>query len=857
MNGAGCGTLSLDIANGSAWQTNWLKQGDQGADWHLAVMPIDDESAAGVRFTGFSGEDLAGDIALDDVFVFSLTTSAPTATPKPSVSPRPTQAPTPTLTSALTTASVTTGAQLQAAVDRSDSVIWLASDMLISSTIIIGGVNVTIDGHGSTLNGQGAVRVLYVTRGAHVEFANATITGGAAASGGGVYVSGSATLMLRSLIIHNNSATALWGGGLFVYVGALFLDDCTIFHNKAFDKGGGLLVLEGSVVAVRTFLLTNSAHNGGGGAAMYFANASFVESSISANVASKGGGGGCLIAYSAVIFSATNVTLNEAFGGGGGIYANDKVALSMHECQIANNTAFDSSGGGLYLSISSAANVSESDVVGNRALASPSFVNQTGSCTVLDNCLYSPGFPGQYGINSECKFVVGERAITLESVVFDTESAFDILKIGDVLPFSGTSGPTGVVVASGASITFSSDGDTNGEGFEICAVTSGGGIFASGKATIRFISSTVKGNAASFRGGGVALLDDSTLRTFDSAIINNDALNEGGGLYVDASKALLRTTRITGNSVAASDGGGSASFIESGIVRGTNLVVIGDFGGPFAAFSAICGSSCGKGGFSDCSAVDGAPSCFANCDSACRPCPPGTASSKEGATSNTTCESCGPGQASTEPGSTECASCLQGRYSSSSSTDTGGGQVVQVVSGASSCSACPSGSLSLLLFLAILSSMFIFLRATGHFSQTKSAILCEACGEGTNSSAGSSSCDLAAEGYYLDPRTLLSTPCPSHANCSKGGKLLPLPLKGYWVARNQDLLHVDKMYLCQRSTCKGGSTNSPDEEACWTSLNYNSSACDTNALECDFARERSALPIMQAFDCVFGRHSAL
>jgi hypothetical protein len=114
------------------------------------------------------------------------------------------------------------------------------------------------------------------------------------------------------------------------------------------------------------------------------------------------------------------------------------------------------------------------------------FVVDSGACTVTSTatCFRSPNYPAHYDIvidtdydymgyndididiNQACT-ITAHEAVMLSVTAFSTESGYDRLTVNGV-QYSGTSGPNGVQVAAGSTITFTSDGSVTSSGFEIC-----------------------------------------------------------------------------------------------------------------------------------------------------------------------------------------------------------------------------------------------------------------------------------------------------------------------------------------------------------------------------------------------------
>src|SRR5438093_286705 len=137
----------------------------------------------------------------------------------------------------------------------------------------------TIDGHGSTIDGQGFSRVLDIQGGLAVTINNLTITGGIASGflsfGGGLNIAGggAAVIMNNSTVSGN---TGLNGGGILCVLCALTVTNSTISGNTASGANGGGIDLTGdaSTLTVSSSTLTTNNVTGlgaqGGGVSVPF-----------------------------------------------------------------------------------------------------------------------------------------------------------------------------------------------------------------------------------------------------------------------------------------------------------------------------------------------------------------------------------------------------------------------------------------------------------------------------------------------------------------------------------------------------------------------------------------------------------
>ena len=108
-----------------------------------------------------------------------------------------------------------------------------------------------------------------------------------------------------------------------------------------------------------------------------------------------------------------------------------------------------------------------------------------GPCTVTSTatCFRSPNYPSNYalGIDSDYDYmgtyfpactITALEAVTLSVTAFSVHTGgwwdTDCLTVNGV-QYSGTTGPEGVQVAAGSTITFTSNGIGTSSGFEICS----------------------------------------------------------------------------------------------------------------------------------------------------------------------------------------------------------------------------------------------------------------------------------------------------------------------------------------------------------------------------------------------------
>ena len=218
------------------------------------------------------------------------------------------------------------------------------------------------------LNAQGTSsryrRVLCISAGT-VDVIGLNITGGyVSAGGGGMYITGSATVIITGTNIYSNQVTGfppLDGGGISINGGTVSIIDTNIYSNQADGYGGGVEVecSTGDVTFDKCEIHSNTADTGGGGMHIhcdpgYTGTVSIVDTNIYHNQATVdcpncGFGGGIFIVVGTVSISGTMIYSNQALiglfrGEGGGIFNTDGT-VTIAGSKIFSNQAKKDGGG--------------------------------------------------------------------------------------------------------------------------------------------------------------------------------------------------------------------------------------------------------------------------------------------------------------------------------------------------------------------------------------------------------------------------------------------------------------------------------------------------------------------------------
>jgi hypothetical protein len=177
-----------------------------------------------------------------------------------------------------------TEASLDAALAGGGTVTFACSGTInITATKVIA-ANTILDGSGQnvTLNGGGAVRVLYVNTGISLEIHSLTISNGIDAAGGGIY-NDDGTLIVSNSTLSGNTATTGIGGGVF-NIGPLTIINSTFSGNTAVNGGALTFGTVGNAVIINSTFANNSADFGG--AVLNAGLLTIINSTFSGNTAS-------------------------------------------------------------------------------------------------------------------------------------------------------------------------------------------------------------------------------------------------------------------------------------------------------------------------------------------------------------------------------------------------------------------------------------------------------------------------------------------------------------------------------------------------------------------------------------------
>lgn len=262
------------------------------------------------------------------------------------------------------------------------------SDTTISTILITKGETVTLDGLVIQEN-NGTVRF-----------------------GGGILVDNTSKLILRNSVVKKNDATIAGGGIAFLDNSNGIIENSIIGGIATSDKntakyGGGVACMYESspMIVGETYIGKNEASINGGGIYAYAdANPFIMNATIISNYALYGKGGGIYASQAEPYIAFSTIQINEA-DLGGGIYWNQSNQPVITHSRITGNTV-GNSGGGIYANQTIAPQVINVLITGNSSdiNGAGTYLNSVSSAnylfsTIANNTATQGTGSGIYGMN--------------------------------------------------------------------------------------------------------------------------------------------------------------------------------------------------------------------------------------------------------------------------------------------------------------------------------------------------------------------------------------------------------------------------------------------------------------------------
>ena len=428
------------------------------------------------------------------------------------------------------------------------------------------------------ITSENCCRLLHIEHNAEVYISGIRLERGKADQGGAVYCGDFTKVILRNMIICNNSA----------------------------DQGGGIFCGTGSVMNFANLTIRNNCATSGGGGGIYCGDKSKIELAncyIIENDASGPGGGICLSGASAKfdIVRRSNIFLNRAGYVANDLYSTEFQDVALDTFTVLYPTKFFAEPfenfhfnilHGKFEQINADVYVSPSGDNQNSGLNedepfetihfafSRLFADSLHPVTMhLLNGTYSP-FNNQEIFPVELFDYVNISGESENGVILDAGYKSSVLQI------AGTRG----VTVSELTIRGGSEGgvrciDSDPVFYHVtinsCSAIAGGGMFFE-RSNAELINVSITGNIANTTGGGI-YCDSSNLFMEHVNISDNTAI-DGGGIYFDSSNLFMEHVIISDNT--ANDGGGiysHASYLEISNVSLSNNIAAFHGGGIYCS----------------------------------------------------------------------------------------------------------------------------------------------------------------------------------------------------------------------------------------------------------------------------------
>ena len=377
-------------------------------------------------------------------------------------------------------------------------------------------------------------------------------------NGGALHVTGNATVTITNGSVNMNTA-ASEGGGLWNGTGTMTVNGTTIDGNTAAgvaadNGGGGIYNLNNGTLIIMNAAITNNsatgvAGSGGGILNDVGATVTVTNSAITGNTANRAGGGIEGNATMGTSFiNLTGVTLNgntvfTSPGNGGGLHMTGPGTIMISGGTVNNNTA-GAEGGGLWNG-SGMMTISGTTIDGN-----------TASGAALDN-----GGGGIYNLN-------GGTLLVQNGTIISNNIADGTLGSGG-----------GILNDAGSTLTVNNSTISGNR-----ANRAGGGIETQAGSTVNLMMATLTGNNAGVApavatpgsGGGLHASGNATINITDGMVNMNTAASEGGGLWNGTGIMTINGTTIDANTasgVDATNGGGGIYNLNAGTVAISNATI--------------------------------------------------------------------------------------------------------------------------------------------------------------------------------------------------------------------------------------------------------------------------------------------
>lgn len=429
-----------------------------------------------------------------------------------------------------------------------------------------------------------------------------------AGGGGGICIGSDGKAILNNTKVIGNIAQN-YGGGIRCVGGTLNISQGQINYNYSGASGGGLFIMGSATVTINNLCvigkaITNSdsaatglsdcgnysASEGGGGIRIeggtLTTDSGFkVTKNYSAGTGANGGG---ISTKTAITLKKVDISCNKTTGNGGGIYVDTGGEFALangsisYKSQINKNIAVN--GGGIYTGDANVTiNVSNfTDIDGNEAACGAGIYSVAGAGTDVT---------GKLIISGGNTAVVRNQASDTGGGVYNTGTVF--IYGGPQIGFNGngSGGNTSATAGGGIYNTgnlymgysawtdeVTNTAESYGGTIQYNVAPLGAGIYSTG--TVYFAKGAIQNqNSTSISSGaGVYLAGGSFTMSGNAKVYANKAQEYGGGIYADASTANVTLT-ISSTTQQERNGGqlnGGFLYIQNSSTTSATVTLKGD-----------------------------------------------------------------------------------------------------------------------------------------------------------------------------------------------------------------------------------------------------------------------------------------
>ncbi|WP_197231984.1 dockerin type I domain-containing protein [Novipirellula artificiosorum] len=374
---------------------------------------------------------------------------------------------------------------------------------------------------------------------------NVTISDNRATESGGGIWSDAFSLTIQGGSIADNAASGnaigQGGGGVFNLAGTLDIDNAAIQRNHAdgaLGNGGGVMTVGGTVTIDNTTIASNEAARAGGGVENNGGNVTLTNVTAGGPAVADG---------------------NTAGVNGGGLHASGAASVTLVDGGSFQNNVAAQEGGGLWNGDGQMTIRNNTTIVNNTANSGANAANDQGG-------------GGVFNIGGTLD--IDDATITSNLATANNGNGGGVMTVGGTVTIDNTT------IASNAAARAGGGVENNGGNVSLTNVTVGGPAAADG-------------NTADVNGGGLHASGAASVTLVDGGSFQNNVAAEGGGLWNGDGIMLVTGTQIDSNMAfgALSDQAGGGAFNSTGTLTLDGVALTNNL--------ANSGDAAGGGAFND------------------------------------------------------------------------------------------------------------------------------------------------------------------------------------------------------------------------------------------------------------------